>query len=84
MVRFPVRAGLSLFCASGLAPGPTQRDIPWVHMNGIQGGSNMTGTICVYTSHSLSRSYLNHLVSSFLHTYSLCAQERLYLPIMHG
>ena len=28
----------------------------------IQGGSNMTGTICVYTSHSLSRSYLNHLV----------------------
>ena len=22
----------------------------------------MTGTICVYTSHSLSRSYLNHLV----------------------
>jgi hypothetical protein len=29
----------------------------------IQGGSNMTGTICVQTSHSLSRSYLNHLVS---------------------
>ena len=28
----------------------------------IQGGSNMTGTICLYTSHSLSRSYLNHLV----------------------
>jgi hypothetical protein len=28
----------------------------------IQGGSNMTGTICVYTSHSLSRSYLNLLV----------------------
>ena len=28
----------------------------------IQGGSNMTGTICVWTSHSLSRSYLNHLV----------------------
>jgi hypothetical protein len=28
----------------------------------IQGGSNMTGTDCVQTSHSLSRSYLNHLV----------------------
>jgi hypothetical protein len=28
----------------------------------VQGGSNMTGTICVKTSHSLSRSYLNHLV----------------------
>jgi hypothetical protein len=28
----------------------------------VQGGSNMTGTICVKTSHSLSRSYLNHTV----------------------
>jgi hypothetical protein len=28
----------------------------------VQGGSNMIGTICVQTSHSLSRSYLNHLV----------------------
>jgi hypothetical protein len=28
----------------------------------IEGGTNMTGTICVQTSHSLSRSYLNHLV----------------------
>jgi hypothetical protein len=28
----------------------------------VQGGSNMTGTDCVETSHSLSRSYLNHLV----------------------
>jgi hypothetical protein len=36
----------------------------------IQGGSNMTGTICVYTSHSLSRSYLNHLVP-YCH-YVLC------------
>ena len=33
--------------------------------NNVQGGSNMTGTICVYTSHSLSRSYLNHLVHAF-------------------
>jgi hypothetical protein len=32
--------------------------------NDLQGGSNMTGTICVLTSHSLSLSYLNHLVSS--------------------
>jgi hypothetical protein len=28
----------------------------------IQGGSNMTGTICVKKSHSLSRKYLNHFV----------------------
>ena len=28
----------------------------------VQGGSNMTGTICVQTSHSLSRSHLNHFV----------------------
>jgi hypothetical protein len=27
-----------------------------------QGGLNMTGTDCVQTSHSLSRSYLNYLV----------------------
>jgi hypothetical protein len=35
-------------------------DVSW-HIY-VQGGSNMTGTICVQTSHSLSRSYLNHLV----------------------
>ena len=37
----------------------------WFHLHSlmlIQGGSNITGTICVWTSHSLSRSYLNHLV----------------------
>jgi hypothetical protein len=32
-----------------------------------QGGSNMTGTVCVKTSHSLSRSYLNHLVYVCIH-----------------
>jgi hypothetical protein len=32
----------------------------------LQGGSNMTGTICEQTSHSLSRSCLNHLVLAFI------------------
>jgi hypothetical protein len=31
-------------------------------LSNIEGGSNMSGTDCVQTSHSLSRSYLNHLV----------------------
>ena len=34
---------------------------------GIQGGSNMTGTICVQTSWLQSRSYLNHLVSACIY-----------------
>jgi hypothetical protein len=33
-----------------------------VYFTLIQGGSNMTGTICVKKSHSLSGSYFNHLV----------------------
>jgi hypothetical protein len=39
----------------------------------VQGGSNMTGTICVWTSHSLSRSYLNHLLCALalIHAYKL-------------
>jgi hypothetical protein len=43
----------------------------------LQGGSNMTGTVCVYTSHSLSRSCLNHLVFQLLWAdiWSLCLWE---------
>jgi hypothetical protein len=39
----------------------------------VQGGSNMTGTICVLTCHSLSRSYLNHLVICSLRAYEALA-----------
>jgi hypothetical protein len=33
-----------------------------LHILHIQGGSNMTGTVCDFLTHKSSRSYLNHLV----------------------
>jgi hypothetical protein len=43
----------------------------------VQGGSNLTGTDGVLTSHSLSRSYLNHLV----HRQSLCKPQNKTLKL---
>jgi hypothetical protein len=45
----------------------------------IQGGSNMTETICVQTSHSLSWSYLNHLVVCLLqNSKDRCLQFKMH------
>ena len=49
------------------------------HHKKIQGGSDTTGTICLQISHSLSRSYLNHLVGIGKHSLKEFAHKIKYL-----